>query len=158
MQTYKGCPMRIAAFPVDLEEHSLVNNSSASCTVWAGMFLHHQQSINTWSIPCDELHSWCVGGHIPVSILAKVSFPRCSSLQASSLQLNLRDNEEARKAEQKVSGHNTHPWTTRIFMMSLVFYEIFDFIIIALSFLTEVSDVTASSFQESHQLSVLSNR
>lgn len=50
------------------------------------------------------------------------------------------------------------PEQPRIFMIPLVLYKIFDFIIIAISFITEVSDVTASSFQESHQPSVLSNR
>lgn len=50
------------------------------------------------------------------------------------------------------------PEQPRIFLISLVFYEIFDFITIAMSFITEVSDVTASSFQESHQPSVLSDR
>lgn len=49
------------------------------------------------------------------------------------------------------------PEQPRIFMVSLVFFEIFDFIIFAISFITEVSDVTASSFQESHQPSVLSD-
>lgn len=98
------------------QEHLLMHTALRSALSGQGsLFLHHWQSINTLTTPCNELHGYWVEAHIQVSIPAKVSFSRCSCLWASSVQLNLRDNEEVRKAEQKVRGHSTHCWTSWAF-------------------------------------------
>lgn len=111
------------------QEHLLMHTALHSALSGQGsLFLHHWQSVNTLTTPCNELHGCWVGAHIQVSIPAKVSFSRCSCLWASSVQLNLRDNEKVRKAEQKVRGHSTHCWTSWAFynvtsiLLDILFY------------------------------------